>query len=366
MLLACKEQDPHGAAKLKVLGLKSYGKALRMLPGHLGENSVSKILSNVVVLILLAYFECFLENPRGTFGHLWCVIQLMRGCEKRLTEYDNDIMAPVYDAILRLDMLAQKVIPDASTSFLRFSDQPMMERPFLYPLITICRVIWGCWSPASERPSRAELWGFCSEMQLCISNSSGILESCQDLQVLQSLDPKEVSGYPIPPPAFRFICNDAALSLATANCYLGCAVAMISATDPDPEAGELEAFNLVYQTLCIATRFIGKDNKSLLKPYKPCDTVNIARMNKDHQERLENNAYLGLLRARLIPLLMPVSQDKTVLAFYLRYGQTYFDNDENAIQVVAKASWKQDMQGPMQGVSLQVYDSAISDNMGLP
>ncbi|KAH7311120.1 hypothetical protein BKA65DRAFT_163948 [Rhexocercosporidium sp. MPI-PUGE-AT-0058] len=443
-LLACKHQDLQGAAKMKVLGLKSYGKALRLLPKQLGHDSVPDILATMAVLMLLAYFECFMENAKGAFEHLWAAIQLMRNSEERLPELETANMVPVYDAMLRLDFLAQKVVPYASSSFLRFSDRAIMERPFWNrPVIkyskaplsdqiasegfrqiqiicahnTYSRVVWGCWSPVSERPSRAELLGFYSEMELWKANSPGTFESCQGLDVIQDLDPLDVAIHPIPPPVCRFTCTDAALNLATANCYLGCAVAMISTTDPDSRPRELEAFNLVYQTLSIAAGLIGRDNENSPKPYKPCDSVNMGistllyhgarrcysvawqrwiidtlreigheglsngyamantldmmcqlqeRMHRHHPERQGLNAYLGPLKSRLIPLLMPVSEDGDILAFYLRYGHTELDNDEDAVQVVAKASWKQDAQGVMQGVQVGVYDSIISDEENLP
>lgn len=56
-LLACQHRDLQGAAQMKVLGLKSYGKTLQMLPSHLGSTSVPDILAIMAVLMLLAYFE---------------------------------------------------------------------------------------------------------------------------------------------------------------------------------------------------------------------------------------------------------------------------------------------------------------------
>ncbi|KAG4444034.1 hypothetical protein IFR05_000494 [Cadophora sp. M221] len=443
-LLSCKHQDQQGAANMKVLGLKSYGKALHLLPSQLGQNSVPDTLATMAVLMLLAYFECFMENPKGAFGHLWAAIQLMRSSEERLSEVDVANMVPVYDSMLRLDFLAQKFIPYASSSFLRFSDRAIMERPFWNrPAVeysgmtsndhiasegfrqiqiicahnTFSRVVWGCWSPVSERPNRAELVGFYDEMQLWKANSPGTFQSCRELDIIQALDPKDVAKYPIPPPVCRFSCNDAALNFTTGNCYLGCAVAMISTTDPDPEPRELEALNLVYQTLCVGAGLVGGDNANSAKPYKPCDAVNMgistllyhsarrcysvawqqwiidtlrdigheglsngfamantldmmcqlqAKMNRNHPERLGLNAYLGPLKSRLIPLLMPVSEGGDVLAFYLRFGSTELDNDEDAVQVVAKASWKQDAQGLMNDVNVGVYDSVISDDTDLP
>lgn len=67
-LLACKHQDIQGAANMKVLGLKSYGKALRMLPSHLGNSSVPDVVAIMAVLMLLAYFEvCFANRLIGIY-----------------------------------------------------------------------------------------------------------------------------------------------------------------------------------------------------------------------------------------------------------------------------------------------------------
>lgn len=56
-LVSCHKIDQAAAANLKVLGLKAYGKALRLLPSHLGQNSVADILAILAVLVLLAYVE---------------------------------------------------------------------------------------------------------------------------------------------------------------------------------------------------------------------------------------------------------------------------------------------------------------------
>jgi hypothetical protein len=57
-LLACKRESVHEAARLRVLGLKTYGKTLHILPRHLAENQVAEHkLPVLVVLMLLTYFE---------------------------------------------------------------------------------------------------------------------------------------------------------------------------------------------------------------------------------------------------------------------------------------------------------------------
>lgn len=387
-----------------------------------------------------------MENPKGTFRHLWAAIQLLRSTEPRLSSVEASSMAPLYDAILRLDFLAQKLVPYSSSSFLRHSDHALLERPFwnrpslqysgICPanqiaaegyrqIQLICghnnfsRVVWGCWCPAGERPSRDELLAFRSEMQLWATNSPATYQSCEDLDMLQSLDPNATATYQMSPPPVRFLSNDAAMNVATANCYLGCTVAMLSTTEPDPAEREAEAYKLVYQTMCIAAGLL--DNRYQgAKPYKPCDAVNmgistllflsarrcyslswqqwiIAALRAIGREGLSNglafanvveimcqiqarmhahdpewpadsdaSTYLGPVSRRVIPLLMPLPDDGECLAFYLRYGNTELDDDERAIQVVAKASWRQDDVGAMQNMQLEVYDTAISDELILP
>jgi hypothetical protein len=81
----------------------------------------------------------------------------------------------------------------------------------------------------------------------------------------------------IPPPAVEFQFNETALNIAMYTAYLGSAVAMISATEEDPTAWDFEAFNLFYQTFCIAAGLIERQkyHERSINPYKPCDAVSI-------------------------------------------------------------------------------------------
>jgi hypothetical protein len=57
-LLACKQESVQEAARMRVLGLKTYGKTLHLLPRHLAENQLAEQkLPVLVVLMLLTYFE---------------------------------------------------------------------------------------------------------------------------------------------------------------------------------------------------------------------------------------------------------------------------------------------------------------------
>jgi len=347
--------------------------------------------------------------------------------------------------MLRLDFLAQKLVPYASSSFLNFSGVALRESPFWnrvspkfsgigqtdsiaaerYCLIQlICghdklsHVIWGCWLPTSQRPTRDELMSFYSEMQLWKTNSPATFASFDGVYSPE-LDTTPMESLLMPPPPSQFSSTDAALNVVLYNAYLGCAVAMIATNDPDPAARELEAFKLVYQTLCITAGLIDKHKNKL---YKPCDAISvgistylyhgtrrcfssawqkwtIAALRSIGREGLSNgftlantvetmcqlearmrhenitcltqlrndavNSPLGPINDRLIPLLMPHEDDNQLLAFYLRYGNTETDRDEQAIQVVAKALWTEDINGTVKSMKLNAYESSVAGDSGV-
>jgi hypothetical protein len=63
-LLACKQESAQEAAKIRVLGLRAYGKTLHLLPSHLAEDlSAEQRLAVLVVLMLLTYFEVCIIIP---------------------------------------------------------------------------------------------------------------------------------------------------------------------------------------------------------------------------------------------------------------------------------------------------------------
>lgn len=252
--------------------------------------------------LLNATLQCIMENPKGALRHLWAAIQLLRKSEKSLSNTEVSNIVPVFDAMLRLDFLAQQLVPYASSSFLdtRVSNQAMMESPFWsrtspefsgvshsdrvaaerYRLLQlICahnklnRVVWGGWCPMSEIPSRDELMGYYAEMLLWKANSPATFASCDALDTLKAIESTTADSLSMPPPACHFESNEIAVNIAMYNAYLGCAVAMICTTDEDPAARELEAFHLVYQNLCIAAGLIDRHNEQSNHPYKPCDAI---------------------------------------------------------------------------------------------
>jgi hypothetical protein len=56
-LLTCQHESFQEATKFRVLGLRAYGNALRLLPSHLTQHTVADILAALIVLMLLTYFE---------------------------------------------------------------------------------------------------------------------------------------------------------------------------------------------------------------------------------------------------------------------------------------------------------------------
>jgi hypothetical protein len=380
-----------------------------------------------------------MENPKGAFRHLWAAVQLLRSIEDGLTELEISNMVPVYDAMLRLDFLAQKLVPYSCSSFLRCSDVAMMESPFWnrpslrysgasqsdnvaaerYRFIQlVCshnklsRVIWGSWCPASERPSRDELIGFHSEMLLWKANSPATFAPCDGLENIEAVSETNIESLTIPPPAAHFACSDTALNVAMYNAYLGCALAMIATTDDDTASIERTAFRLVYQNLCISAGLV-EEHKRFEDPYKPCDAIDtgittwlhhglrrcysrawqkwtVQALRNIGREGLANgftsantleimcqlearvnpapteDAYLGPIRERLIPLLMPRGDSDRFLSFYLRYGTMIDAGDERVMRVIAKATWRQEIDGGLYDLKMDIYDQTIAGDYFAP
>jgi hypothetical protein len=379
-----------------------------------------------------------MDNAKGCFDHLWAAIQLLRTHEATLSDSQAVALMPVNDAILRLDFLAQKLIPYACSSFISCSSMAMMEMPFWnrqylefsgssadpisteqYRLIRLIashnklsRVVWGCWCPPDERPSRDELMGFNNEMCLWKANSPATWSHCLDFD---SKDCNNLDSLPIPPPPLIILSNDAAINIAMYNSYLGCALAMISSTDEDPAARELETYQLVYNNLRICQGLIYSSRSDTRDSYMSCDAIGmgislllyhgarrcyseawqqhtIVALRSIGREGLSNGftlanmlqimmalqaastqrntdspdykfpevSPLGSIRYRIIPLLMPPMDDDCQLAYYLQYGSCETPQDESVINIVAKATWRQDRTGIMETPKIDIYDSPSS------
>lgn len=336
--------------------------------------------------------------------------------------------------MLELDILAQKLVPYASSSFSRFSKLTIREADYGNRLSTqhpgnlqqnlvvaerhrliqlVCghnkssRVIWGSWYPTSDRPSRDKLIDFLVEIQQWRANSPATFASSDMVELFDSIP---LDMRPFPPLACRFSTNEMALNMLMYNTFVGCSLAMIATTDVDPAPRELESMSLVYQSLCITAGLIETQNDQSENRDKPCDAISmgisvyiyqiarrcfsqawqqwmIATLRLIGPEGLSNGftsantleimfqleaklqlhtteprtdvkySPLGCIRERLIPLLLPPGNDGQQLAFYLRYGNKEVDSGEWAIQVVAKATWKQDILGKMESLQLDVYEA---------
>ncbi|KFY82663.1 hypothetical protein V500_10399 [Pseudogymnoascus sp. VKM F-4518 (FW-2643)] len=240
---------------------------------------------------------CFQENPKGALQHLWAAIQFLPESEDILSASNSRNMVPLRDAMLELDILAQKLVPYASSSFSRFSKLTIREADFGSGLSTqhpgnlqqnlvvaerhrliqlVCghnkssRVIWGSWYPTSDRPSRDKLIDFLVEIQQWRENSPATF-ACSDM--VQLFDSIPLDMRPLPPIACRFSTNEMALNMLMYNTFVGCSLAMIATTDVDPAPRELESMGLVYQSLCITAGLVESRNDQSENRDKPCDAI---------------------------------------------------------------------------------------------
>ena len=70
-----------------------------------------------------------MEHPKSALRHLWAAIQVLRRAEDLFSEDEISNLVPVYDAVLRLDFLTQKLVPYSSSS-LQDPVRAMMQTPF--------------------------------------------------------------------------------------------------------------------------------------------------------------------------------------------------------------------------------------------
>jgi hypothetical protein len=376
-------------------------------------------------------------NSKAALRHLWAAIQVVRKSESQLSVVDLGNMVPVYEVMLRLDFLACKQFPYAASSFSSCSDLALMELPFwsrrpisfsaniqpdaianerhrLMQIISghhkLSRVVWGCWYPASERPTRAELMGFYNEVQLWKATSPATFSSCPDSDSLFATSLSEFKTLPMPPLPLYLASADAAINIMMFNGYMGCSLAMIANTDEDPVARDIEAFNYVYQNLRIAASLLYGDSDNGPADYKPCDSLDrgismflfhaarrcysvgwqkwtATALRSIGQEGV-TNAYalaniidmmhsmetpyvysaefeggteldgspLGSIRDRLIPLPIPRDDNENFSAYFLHYGLTELGNDERVVRIIGRASWKQNETGEMRSLELDAYD----------
>ena len=253
-----------------------------------------------------------MESYKSALRHLYAAIQVLRCFEQQRPPTAEVNMVPIYDAVMRLDFLAMKLIPYASSAFLHCPNLAFREYSSLsqdsneLPLalsradrhlvtnphaITIERnrliqlvsthnklrpVVWGPWYPISERPSRDELMEFYTALLLWKANSPKTFGSCiSDLDSQRALIFDEVSFLPMPPQPLTFVSSEAAVNVVMYNGFLGCALAMLSTTDHNPMAMEIKSYNSVYQNMRICAGLLNKHRKQELEEYayRPCDSL---------------------------------------------------------------------------------------------
>ncbi|MCJ1472067.1 hypothetical protein MMC13_000712 [Lambiella insularis] len=398
-----------------------------------------------------------MESSKAALRHLYAAIQVLRRSEPQLSPTDLMNMVPIYDVILRFDFLAMKLVPFASSSFSRcptlayrelpswfrqpndFSPSPHLdhqdrrlfpksstittERHRLIQLVSghnkLSRVVWGPWYSTSERPSRDELMSYYSDMLVWKATSPETFGSCvSDLDSQCASTVEEVDLLPIPPKPLSFTSDEAAVNMVMYNGFLGCALAMLSTTDPDPLAREIESFNSVYQNLRICSGLLYKceGQETDEYAYKPCDCLDtgismflyhgtprcfstdwqqwtmtalhsigregllnahafantleiMAQLESvSSQNVLSKNSILatksslGRICDRLVPVVMPKGEEGGYLAYFLRYGATEENSDESLIRIVGLANWRQDDEGGMLGLEI---DSAVRGTASL-
>lgn len=387
---------------------------------------------------------------KSALRHLYAAIQIFRRYQLQLSSTDHKNIIPIHDVILRFDFLALKLIPYASSCFSSCSSIPLMEAPFwsrepddfsvsphkkhggssvtterhrLIQLVSghnkFSKVVWGSWYPTNNRPTRDELAGFQAEMLLWKSTSPETFACCvSDLDSVRASSIEGVDLLPIPPVPLHFTSVEAAVNVIMYNGYLGCALAMLSTTDSDPLEREIEAYNYVYQNMCIASGLLYRDpgQGTYDYDYKPCDSIDMgislflynaarrcfsaewqewtqAALHAIGQEGLSNahslantlaimrplekilpqnvlskdsilrtKSPLGHIRDRLVPTLKPVGDEGGFSAHFLRYGATEEDSDESVIRIVGRASWRQDDEGNILGLEI---DSTAGGNASL-
>lgn len=251
--------------------------------------------------------------------------------------------------------------------------------------------------------------GFHSDMLLWKATSPETSASCvSDLDSQHASTIEEVD-LPMPPQPPSFTSAEAAVNMIMYNGFLGCALAMLSTTDANPLAREIESFNSVYQNLriCQGLLYKSEGQETDEYAYRPCDSLDmgismflyhgarrcfsthwqqwtITALHSIGREGLSNahafantleimarlesvspqntvssqnnipatKSPLGHLCDRLIPIMMPKGEEGGYLAYFLRYGATEEVGDESLIRIVGLASWRQDDEGNMLGLEI--------------
>ena len=105
----------------------------------------------------------------------------------------------------------------------------------------------------------------------------------------------------------------------------------------------MSVLSLAWQKWAIAA-LQSKGGDGFYNGFTAANTLDIMALLEDmthdgNTKKLCNSgmdSYLGSIRDRIIPVLMPRGDDDEVLAFYLQYGHTELDVDQRVIQVCRK------------------------------
>ena len=204
---------------------------------------------------------------------------------------------------MRLDFLAQSVVPYARSSFFRaFPFQaPYLERPFysssvfniedlgngpspdpvsmqrigLVRLIAahndMDKIVWSSFYDSDQQPRRDHLLSFRAELLLWRQGAAETFADYYDVvpppidDLANMSAPFQVlSDLPIPALPLHLSTDGAAVTIAYYNCYVACTLAMLSTTEVNTVAKdscEYEAFSLTYNNLRLAA--------ALLAPTQP-------------------------------------------------------------------------------------------------
>ena len=230
-------------------------------------------------------------NARIAFQHLWASIQLLKAT---LASESVSCPLPLRETIIRMDFLAQSVVPYARSSFFRtFAFQsPLMERPFysctafdwevLHDGLTLDpvsiqrlillrliaahndmdKIVWSSFYGNLEQPRRDRLLSFRAELLLWRQGATETFACYEDIAPLPAeFDPNtpvsvaSLRVLPIPPAMLRLPSVETAVTIAYYNCYLACTLSMLASTESASDmrdARELEAFALTYNNLRLA------------------------------------------------------------------------------------------------------------------
>ena len=199
-------------------------------------------------------------------------------------------MVPLRETMIRLDFLAQSVVPYARSSFYRTFTfkSPMMELPFyshaaidvepldnsnspdsipvqhlrLLRLIAahndMDKIVWSSFYGEDEQPKRNQLLSFRAELLLwrqCSHETFANYEQSLSCDFSSLSSRAMLHELPIPPQPLELLSHSAAVAVAYYNCYLACTLSMLAATETDPvvrDARESEAFACTYDNLRLA------------------------------------------------------------------------------------------------------------------